>query len=263
MRYKGSIAVEEVNGSAGGVTGARAAGVKYLKNKPFPSNPRTTAQSRVRGSFAECARAFKGLSFDKAQEWNQAAKGVYGRSVLGEKATLSGINLFVRTNQNILEAGGALVTDVPSQSATALPLLNMLGIAAYQAVETSEGSTAQVPVPMLDSFTAEQNIRIIVKMAWPIDGNRSNVRSQLRVVESNATLVQIAADAEGNTVGKAVTLLKLDYWKSVARDSLPYGEGVRMAFEVYAINSLTGERTAGAYYEGESKAYVAREPYSE
>lgn len=257
MRYKGTISVEEVNGSAGSVTGARAKGVPYLKNKPIPTNPRTTRQQTVRGAFGTNAKDFSALPYETAKQWNEAAKGKFGRQVFGIKAGISGINLFVQTNQNIVEAGGNPVSDVPQPSEIEMPILNILGITGYSFVEQTEGSSSQIAAIVVDKMTLPANLKIVARTTGKIFGNKVYVKNKLRVFDNNAQIVQVLASAEGNTFKKDVTLITFN-WVNWDRAQLPTTDD-RTAFEVYFINPTTGERSVPYYVDATVKLLVAKE----
>lgn len=256
MRYKGTISVEEVNGSAGSVTGARAKGVSYLKNKPIPTNPRTEKQQNVRGVFGTSARDFKALPFETAQAWNEAAKGKFGRQVFGVKAGISGINLFVQTNQNIAEAGGTAVTNVPTPSTVQMPEIQVLGISGYNSVTKPEGTGPDAPSGsvsgcasiVLKKVTIDTQFAVVVRTTGILVGNKVYVKNKLRVLTNKPNIGTVNGSEEQNKYGQDVTVVYFD-WDGYLRNDVP-NPGTRVAFEFYLINKNTGERSAPYYVDG-------------
>lgn len=256
MRYKGSIAVEEVNGSAGAVTGSKAKGVPYLKNKPIPTNPRTTKQQSVRGAFGTNAKDYSALPFETAQAWNEAAKGKLGRQMFGIKAGISGINLFVQTNQNIVEAGGTTITDVPTPSEVEVPALELLGVDSYNTIDNEEGTTTGVSAVVAKEFTMPTGYALVVRTTGTIYGNKVYVKNKLRVLTNTPGTAQITAETEGNEYKENVTVVYFNY-DGYRRSDLPSG-GDRIAFELYFINKTTGQRSAPYYIDATTGAKIPK-----
>lgn len=248
MKYKGTIAVDEVNGSAGPVTGARAKGRKYLKMKPIPSNPRTEKQQDVRGSFAANSREFKALPFGDAQRWNEAATTVYGRAIFGEKAGMSGINLFQRVNQNISIAGGVNVTTPPTIDTTPFPALNILGLDIYNYVQYPTGTSANWAI-VADEFTLPSGVAIIIRVTPVIVGNRVNVKSRLSILTNDVTVTLIPKATEGNLYGKDVSVIS--FGPAYPNRDLVPNLDQRIAVEVYFSDKNTGVTSPKYYFDGE------------
>lgn len=248
MKYKGTIAVEEVNGSAGAVTGARSKGRKYLKMKPIPSNPRTEKQQDVRASFSTNSRDFKALPFGDAMKWNEAATSTYGRSIFGEKAGMSGINLFQRVNQNIAIAGGTTVSTPPTQDTTAFPVLNILGLDSYNLEAYPTGSTFNWAI-VADEFTLPSNVAMIIRTTPIIIGNKVNVRSRLYILTNDVKIDQILASAAGNEYKKDVSVVY--FGPAYADREIVPGVGKRIAIEVYFSDKTTGVTSPKYYFDGD------------
>lgn len=112
MRFTTGIAVEELNGSAGGTTAARNKSRQYFKIRTAPRNPRTGDQSEVRGRLSAISKAWGGLTDAQRLQWDDFAKTQAGRRVLGKAGVLSGFNAFCRIRLNATLVN-APITDTP------------------------------------------------------------------------------------------------------------------------------------------------------
>ena len=98
MKYAPSIAFEEMSGSAKGVTAAKAKGRKYLRNRGYGKKTSTASQSTVKGIFKQLSQSWKNLTTAQISAWNNLAQSQAGRSILGNAAKISGLNLYQRLN---------------------------------------------------------------------------------------------------------------------------------------------------------------------
>ena len=108
-----SIAFGGFSGSAKGVTARQVGGRTILSVKSYPTGQATSAQVVRRASLTRITKSFKLLSDSQMLEWERLAEHCSGASVFGQKAQLSGINLYVRLNANRVMAGEAIISDAP------------------------------------------------------------------------------------------------------------------------------------------------------
>ena len=113
MRYKPSIAFDRMSGSAKGVTASQNKGAIFLRTKGTGSKKRTADQAAVKSVFKQLQQSWKNLGTAEIQAWNNAAKSQSGRRVLGQKAQLTGANLYLRLNFWVLRCGGQVLTSPP------------------------------------------------------------------------------------------------------------------------------------------------------
>lgn len=125
MRFTTGIAVEELNGSAGGTTAARNKSRQYFKIRTAPRNPRTGDQSEVRGRLSAISKAWGGLTDAQRLQWDDFAKTQAGRRVLGKAGVLSGFNAFCRIRLNAALIG-ATVTDTPPMNTSIGELVDIV-----------------------------------------------------------------------------------------------------------------------------------------
>ena len=114
MKYTPSIAFEEFAGSAKGVTAAKSRGRKYIRNKGYGNPSNTTFQSDTKAIFSQLTKSFKALTSEQIISWNALAQTQEGRSTLGSKSKISGLNLYLRLNYWVVACGGTAKDTPPS-----------------------------------------------------------------------------------------------------------------------------------------------------
>jgi hypothetical protein len=108
-----SIAFGGFSGSAKDVTARQVGGRSILTVRAWPTGPTTNAQVVRRASLTKISKSWQRLSSDQRRDWDRLAETNSGQSVLGQKAEISGLNLYVRLNANRVMAGEALLSDAP------------------------------------------------------------------------------------------------------------------------------------------------------
>ena len=109
-----SIAFGGFSGSAKGVTARQVAGRSILSLKCYPTGVATGAQLARRASLKKIAKSWVTLTNEQRQEWDRLAEHASGASSLGQKAELSGMNLYVRLNANRVMAGETVMAVAPA-----------------------------------------------------------------------------------------------------------------------------------------------------
>ena len=108
-----SIAFGGFSGSAKGVTARQVGGRSVLSLKCFPTGVATGAQLARRASLKKISKSWKELSSAQMAEWDRLAEHQSGQSTFGQKAEISGLNLYIRLNSNRVMAGESIVADAP------------------------------------------------------------------------------------------------------------------------------------------------------
>ena len=109
-----SIAFGGFSGSAKGVTARQVGGRSILSLKCYPTGVATGAQLARRASLKKISKSWVTLSNEQRADWDRLAEHASGASVFGQKAELSGMNLYVRLNANRVMAGEAVMADAPA-----------------------------------------------------------------------------------------------------------------------------------------------------
>ena len=110
-----SIAFEGFSGSAKGVTARRVGGRNILSVKSHPTGPTTNAQVVRRTSMGKISKSWKQLSSEQMRDWDRLAEHASGSSVFGQKAEISGLNLYIRLNVSRTMAGESILVNAPEQ----------------------------------------------------------------------------------------------------------------------------------------------------
>ena len=121
MKYIPSIAFDEMSGSAKGVTAAKNRGRKYIRNRGYGGSTRTSNQAAVKSIFKQLSQAWRNLTNAQILAWNALALTQMGKSVLGTKGKISGLNLFQRLNFWVVKLGGSILTTPPTLSGVETP----------------------------------------------------------------------------------------------------------------------------------------------
>ena len=95
-----------MSGSAKGVTASQNKGAIFIRTRGTGSKKRTADQANIKSIFKQLQQNWKNLGAAEIQAWNNAAKSQSGRRVLGQKAQLTGANLYLRLNFWVVRCGG-------------------------------------------------------------------------------------------------------------------------------------------------------------
>ena len=109
-----SIAFGGFSGSAKDVTARNVHGRTILGVRCWPTGETTNAQVARRASLGKISKSWKDLSSEQMRDWDRLAEHAHGTSIFGQKAEISGMNLYIRLNANRAMAGEALIVDAPA-----------------------------------------------------------------------------------------------------------------------------------------------------
>ena len=208
-----SIAFGGFSGSAKDVTARQVGGRSILSVRAWPTGQTTSAQVVRRASLTRITKSWQLLQDEQRQAWENLARHTTGISVLGQKAQISGINLYVRLNANRVMAGEAMIQDAPA------------AVVAVPNVSYSE----VVMTPQLIVFTGIKHeaapYKLVVKMS----------ASQSPGISSGwSKTVIISSDTEDDW-GEA-DLTKL-YLKTIGVEPVP---GQKVFIESYWMDTSNG-----------------------
>lgn len=155
-----SIAFEGFSGSAKGVTARRVGGRNILSVKAWPTGPTTNAQVARRTSMSKISKSWKQLTNEQMREWDRLAEHTSGQSAFGQKAELTGMNLYIRLNVNRAMAGEALLSTAP-ESTVAVPNVEYSQIAVTPDLVAITGIKHQAsPYKLVVKMSAGQSAGI-------------------------------------------------------------------------------------------------------
>ena len=164
-----SIAFGGFSGSAKDVTARNVGGRSILSVRSWPTGPTTNAQVARRASISRITKSYQKLTADQMLAWERLAEHTSGQSVFGQKAELSGINLFVRLNVSRVMAGESILKDAPER-VVALPTVS------YSALWITPKTV------VLKGIAHEPGLKLVVKMTGGQSAGVSNGWSKAVVV---------------------------------------------------------------------------------
>lgn len=229
-----SIAFGGFSGSAKDVTARQRDGRSILTVRCWPTGPKTNAQVVRRSSMSKITKSYKTLTAEQMQAWENLAKYTSGQSVLGQRAELSGINLFVRLNANRVMAGEAIIADAPET------LVNVPN-AAYNKVFV----TPELVIFLGIEHQPAPN-KLVVKMSGSQSPGISNGWSKT---------VIISPDVEDDWGEADVTQL---YLKTIGVEPTP---GQKVFIETYWLDTATG--FTGQVYKSSTIAITQEQAIAE
>lgn len=106
--------VLQISGSIGGTTFARNRSGSYIRQRTIPVNPNSPRQLAARNNIQALTQSWNAnLTPAQRQGWGLYADHVNVLNRLGETISLSGYNMFIRSNAILLGAGLSGVNDAP------------------------------------------------------------------------------------------------------------------------------------------------------
>jgi hypothetical protein len=114
MKFLGTF-ITSASGSLGGIVASHNRGGGYLRARTVPVNPNTTLQVDIRTIMTNLAIAWQTvLTQAERDAWTVYADNTAWTNGIGESIVLTGINMFIRSNSAILQAGGTRIDAAPT-----------------------------------------------------------------------------------------------------------------------------------------------------
>lgn len=129
MKIKFGSFVVAGSGKIGGHVAAKNRGGAYLRTKVTPLNPNTSAQAGARALLASLSTAWSGLTDAQRASWNGAVANFATTDIFGDLRNPSGLNLYVKLNANLSNAGLALLVVAPEKIEVPFYQVNSITIA--------------------------------------------------------------------------------------------------------------------------------------
>ena len=161
MRYKPSIAFDRMSGSAKGVTASSNKGAIFIRTRGTGSKKRTADQATIKSIFRLLTQSWKNLTQPQIVQWNNAAKSQSGRRVLGQRAQLTGSNLYLRLNFWVVRCGGQPLVTPPELSGVEQPAAAMAAISSSSFILRLNQPPQQPGLKLVLMATAPQTVGTI------------------------------------------------------------------------------------------------------
>ena len=213
MQALPSIAFGGFSGSAKGVTARQVGSRTILSVRSWPTGQTTSAQVVRRASLSKITKSYKTLTNDQMLEWERLAEHTSGQSVFGQKAQMSGINLYVRLNANRVMAGENIIATPPSS------------VVAVPNVEYSNASVTPQLIVFGGIKHESSPYKLVVKMSGSQSPGISNGWSKTVIISS---------EVEDDWGEADVTAL---YLKTIGVEPTP---GQKVFIESYWLDTATG-----------------------
>lgn len=182
----GAIISEIRNKIAATVYSKNGAGA-IIRNRVTPINRRTTLQTNQRQLLASLASAWRGLTQAQRDGWNSASPSFPQTDSLGQTVTLTGEQLYVRSNANLVLIGQAQITDAPIPTSFAIMAL---GVVTLTAAAFTVAFT-ETPVPA--------GFSLVFRATRPVSPGKNFLgKSEFRFVEVFAAAQATPADIDAN-----------------------------------------------------------------
>lgn len=113
MKVKLSALLADINGKLNGSVFFRTRAGLIARTKVTPVNPSTISQQGARNRFTTNSQAWKALTQALRDAWNSAVDDFKRTDVFGDLKVPTGFNLYMRLNNNLLNAGQAIISAPP------------------------------------------------------------------------------------------------------------------------------------------------------
>ena len=115
MKFKSAL-LTQVSGSLGGMTGSHNSAGLYLRSRTIPVNPNTAAQQAARQAVQSLATRWGDvLTATQRTAWQTYADNVPVTDKLGDALTLSGQQMYIRSNTPRIRAGTTIIDAAPTE----------------------------------------------------------------------------------------------------------------------------------------------------
>lgn len=186
MKFTSTL-IAAASGSVAGATFSRNRGGPYIRRRAIPSNPNSEAQGIARANLATSVAMWtNGLSNAARQGWITYAQATPVIDPLGQQITLSGQQMYVRSNTVNLIMGNPSLT-------TLYPITSGLGLTPDWTADPSVDASTQLIVGTVAVESTVADWQIAVYMSRPVPGSRVPNHETRRFAETD-TLVDGVAD---------------------------------------------------------------------
>ncbi len=106
--------ISEISGKIAATIFTRNRGGNIIRNRRTPINRRSVLQSQRRQALGNLASGWRGITQAQRDSWNGATGNFPYQNTLGETKFLSGEQLYIQFNSNLILIGSSVITDAPA-----------------------------------------------------------------------------------------------------------------------------------------------------
>jgi hypothetical protein len=182
------------SGSVAGTTSSHNRAGQYVRNRRTPTNAPTARRTAIRTAFGSQSSAYSALTPANQLAWIAAAATHPVTDALGQSITLTGHQLFVAINTQLLNCGGTVVTAPPAS----FSVFSVSGSTASFSVATGIAVTVVTTGLVTD--------HILFSLSKPVPGGRSfwNTFQQNMIKAGNAATISLSTAGYAAVFGTVV-----------------------------------------------------------
>lgn len=170
--------VSEVRGTVAATTYSKNKGGAIIRNRVTPINRRSTNQTARRQILASLASAWRGLTQAQRDSWNAASPNFPQSDSLGQTIFLTGEQLYVRSNANLILIGEAQIVNAPTPVS--------FDVLAFTSLTATAGTGV---ISLAFTPTVPAGFQLVIRATAPISPGVSFVpSSKFRFVQAIAPL---------------------------------------------------------------------------
>jgi len=216
MKVTMGIIVSEARGKVSGNVFSKNKGGAIVRNRVTPINRRSASQQNQRQQLAALAASWRGLTEAQRVGWNAASPNFPQSDNLGQTIFLSGEQLYVRCNLNLLLIGQAQITDAPTPTS-----FDVLGFTSLLPT-ADDGAIALAFTP-----TVPAGFTMVVRATPPYSAGKSFVpQSAFRFIDAIA-----AAATSPQAIGPAY---------AAVNGAITGATGQKIAVEMFLVENASG-----------------------
>lgn len=161
MKFKSPV-FSQASGSIAGITYSHNRGGMYVRARSTPTNPNTPQQQTLRSIMTQLSTRWTGgLTIAQRTGWETYAANVPLIDRLGEPRTVTGMNMYNRSNVPRLQAALARIDDAPTVFD-----LGSFTAPSVQAIDTVAG-TADIAFATGDEWVNEDGAALLLYASRP------------------------------------------------------------------------------------------------
>lgn len=216
MKVTMGIIVSEARGKVSGNVFSKNKGGAIVRNRVTPINRRSANQQNQRQQLAALAASWRGLTEAQRVGWNAASPNFPQSDNLGQTIFLSGEQLFIRCNLNLILIGESQITDAPTP--TSFDVLSFTSLTAT----ADDGAISLAFTP-----TVPAGYTMVVRATAPYSAGKSFVpQSAFRFITEVA-----AAQTSPQAIGTAYANV---------HGAITGATGQKIAVEMFLVENASG-----------------------